>query len=650
MRPARLKTHQYYEFIDGMRALAIGLVLIFHFELFHFPGGFLGVDVFFVISGFLVSGIIIRDLDKGQFSLGTFYRRRVIRILPALYASLFIVLMFAYFFLLPDDAIQTARSAKASALFVANHHFYNNVNYFNNSETGWFLLHHWSLSVEEQFYLIFPVAALVLFKSKVNRSTTLIVVTVIAFVGSLYFVQRNSSGAFYFAITRFWEFLAGVQIALMSRHVSLRKWQAETLSILALALILIPAIIISSSNEFFGIPATFPIFGAALMIWVNLSSTGTLANVALTFPAVKFLGKISYSVYLVHWPVLIFGRYISVMELTVETRLALLLISILFGWLSWRFIETPLRKSAALLRISGVRFVLGTIFTTCLVVLLANLVITQKSAPDAMSVETRHALSGKNDFSPQRGKCHSEESAKAIAPENACQLGASKEPTIAVWSDSHGVELVKALATKLEPENIALSQLTSSSCPPLIAWDSALQPRCRTKNDEILAYLRSSKTITTAVLTMRFDGYPETGITETLDALERSVSMLVRAEKTIILVAPFPKPDFDVPNGTARMLNLPLRHLPPGISRTTHDGKTRVIRERLREISARHGATLIDPADSLCSDISCPYNRDGRMLYFDDNHPSMEGVRGVADSIARVIITARDDPPFAPKP
>lgn len=640
MQQAEISPPQHYDFVDGLRAVAIILVLLFHFDLLHFPGGFLGVDVFFVISGFLVSGIILRDLDSGRFSLATFYRRRVLRIFPALYVTLFITLVGAYFFLLPDDAIRTAKSAQASALIFANHFFYNNINYFNDSDAGWFLLHNWSLSVEEQFYLLFPLGAAFLVRSRLSRRTVIFAITIAAFLVSVYIFHRNSSAAFYYAIARCWEFLAGVQIAVLARTVLLKKWQAELFSTLGLALILVPAMTVSTSVEFFGLPSMLPVIGAALLIWANLRSSGTMSSALLTTPGMRFLGKISYSVYLVHWPVLIFAKYALILELSEGWRTAMLLLSVILGWIGWRFVEMPFRQNALLTKTPGFVFAVGLAVITGFILMTANWVIVEKSGSDAITVETRNALSGRDDYSPQRRRCHSDEAAKPISPQNACRMGGDVDPTIAMWSDSHGVELTKAMANRLDAD-VSVLQLTSSSCPPLSDWDSAYQPRCREKNAAIFDYLRASPKIRTIVLTMLFDGYPQSSVAETMDAFEKTVAKLEGAGKKVILVAPFPLPEFDIPHGMARATIIPLSQLPESLPRALHDSRTAIVGKRLREISARYGATLIDPANSLCSSEKCAYKKDGHALYFDENHPSMHGVADVGRQIADVVIRDR---------
>ncbi len=627
----------HYDFVDGIRALAVTLVVFFHFDLLGLKGGFLGVDMFFVISGFLVSDLILRNIAEGNFSLIRFFERRIYRILPALYVSLILVLLVGYFILLPVDLAQTAVSARASALLFANIHFHDVIEYFNQGSQFWLLLHHWSLSVEEQFYLIFPFVLVVLSALKVRLSRVMPVLLLLAFLYSMSLGKSAPSAAFYFVQARFWEFLVGAQIAILPRTGKLPRWFAETISLMAVAAILFSSTRFAAASDLFGLATAIPVIATGLIIWSNINTGSTLVAKTLSIGWVRKLGLISYSLYIFHWPFIIFAQYWSIEPLSLAWRLVVLSLTIAASWLSWRFIEQPFRKIATMEPRIRRMAIIGVAVTTVLIVSAATWVIDNKGFVENQNANVTASLTAADAFSPDRKKCHSHEMAKAIPVAAACVIGSNTPATIAVWGDSHGVELAKALGDEAAKQQRSVMQLTSSSCPPVLNFEAVNNPNCRTKNDQIFKFLKQNLQIKYVVMAMS-----NAHITPQNDfELVETISALRRIGKTVVLVAPFPRPPVNVPHARARTYYYHREQSLGSIPLSAHRDATKDIRNKIAKIP--HGADfiLVDPAADFCSNGECNFSQGHKLLYFDDNHPSIYGASLVAKRIVKHLTMVR---------
>lgn len=362
-------THPKYRAdIDGLRALAILCVVGFHAFPEWFKGGFIGVDIFFVISGYLISTIIIGSLERNSFSFVEFYIRRINRIFPALLLVLITCFVFGWFSLLADEYKQLGKHIAGGAGFISNFLFWNESGYFDNAAETKPLLHLWSLGIEEQFYIAWPLMLWFAWKKKFNLLTITIAIAVISFGLNLRYVRGDVIAAFYSPKSRFWELLAGSVLAYMTLrkqniHPDFRHWidtwlgkivyaqapetNGKTLSnvqsLFGAALIAIGVLVITKERHFPGWWAVMPILGAVLII-----SAGPQAWFNRTFLSNRVLvwfGLISFPLYLWHWPLLSFAHIMENDIPTVEIRIAAVLISIVFAWLTYRLIERPIRFS-----------------------------------------------------------------------------------------------------------------------------------------------------------------------------------------------------------------------------------------------------------------------------------------------------------------
>lgn len=341
---------QYRQEIDGLRALAVLPVILYHASIPGFAGGFVGVDVFFVISGYLITSIIAKELTEERFSIAQFYERRARRILPALFFVIIASFILAWFALLPKEFVEYSRSLVSIAAFVSNVEFYISTDYFDRAAELKLTLHTWSLAVEEQFYVIFPVLmAIVWFIGRKWVLALMVAGLVLSFGLAEYVNSKDLPLAFYMLPTRAWELLAGAIPALiLSGAAPERKsWLQQVLALSGIALIGLSVALLDDTLPFPGVYAVAPVLGSVLIIMC--AAKGTLAYTILTWRVFVGIGLISYSAYLWHQPLLAAARNYFIDP--PETMLAALaLISIGAAWFSWRFVEAPFRKRDFLTR------------------------------------------------------------------------------------------------------------------------------------------------------------------------------------------------------------------------------------------------------------------------------------------------------------
>lgn len=333
-----MTAQQYRPEIDGLRAVSVMGVVLFHLGL-GFPGGFVGVDVFFVISGYLITGILLRQLREDRFSLVDFWARRIRRIAPAAIVMVIGTLTMGWFLLTPDPYADLARSAMAHVLMASNCYFTRDAGYFAESSDLEPLLHTWSLSVEEQFYLIFPLLVIFAWKRWRSRLLQLMALAaLVSFAWSCLEVPRDAKAAFFLLPARGWELLAGAMLAAAPAS-GVNDRGREMMSALGLVLVVVPMFLFERMTPFPGPAALPPVLGAVLLI---RAGGATWVGRALSWRPLVGVGLISYSLYLWHWPLTVFARDIT-FELTLPWKLSLLAASFILGYLSWRWIEGPFR-------------------------------------------------------------------------------------------------------------------------------------------------------------------------------------------------------------------------------------------------------------------------------------------------------------------
>jgi len=423
---------RYRPEIDGLRAVAVLGVVLYHIGL-GFPGGYVGVDVFFVISGYLITGIIAEDLRNGTFSMCDFWVRRIRRILPAVTVMVLVSLGLGYWILEPQQFVALSKSAMAQSLMGANVFFWMDSGYFAEVSEMKPLLHTWSLAVEEQFYVIFPL--LLFFLSKRLRKYTLPILLVMG-VGSLLlscWALIYKPGANFFLLpTRAWELLAGSCLALMVQQKEWSRGVSEIVAWLGLGLIAVSMFFYTAKTPFPGWNAMAPVAGSVLFIWANRSGP-TLAGKLLSLRPVVFIGLISYSLYLWHWTLLVYAKHI-IIDIHLSWKLGILVASLIVSIISWQWVEKPFRKKGVL---SKRKFAFGfAALSTVGLLVLSMLVLKMDGLPDRFD----------DDFDLLRedivwwGQKYKSSTGKGV---EVGLLDSETASSFAFWGDSHGLVLSK---------------------------------------------------------------------------------------------------------------------------------------------------------------------------------------------------------------
>lgn len=475
---------KYRPDIDGLRAVAVLAVVFFHAFPDLMPGGFVGVDVFFVISGFLISGIIFTALERGNFSFRDFYARRIRRIFPALILVLVTVYGAGWFLLYADRFAELGKHTAGGAGFIANFVLWREAGYFDGASDTKPLLHLWSLGVEEQFYLIWPLVAWLAWK----RRFDLLALTLVVFLGSMYFnfdrIRRDLIGTFYAPHTRFWELMTGAvlaHLAALPSRTRITRWLHDqferivstssarnTMSVAGLALIAISVIVIDQSRHFPGRWAVLPVAGSALLI---AAGPGAVINRSvLSQPLVVGIGLISYPLYLWHWPMLSLLRLTEGDTPPVATRLIAVLAAVVLSWLTYAIIERPIRFGPRRRATVGALCVLlaavglAGYYTYQADGLWARAINRSAKAPFSAYYD---AMRKKGIVGPYRLECDfmelvTDRVKDHIAP--SC-TAAGTRGTWFLWGDSHAQALSPGL-TSILPDGFALAQVATSACRP----------------------------------------------------------------------------------------------------------------------------------------------------------------------------------------
>lgn len=445
--------------IDGLRAIAVMAVILFHVGLGPFTGGYVGVDVFFVISGYLIVGIVWRQCEKGQFRLGEFYRRRVLRLFPALLLVCVATMAVSVVVLLPSDFMRLGRSLAATMGYVSNIWLWRNTGYFDARAETLPLLHTWSLSVEEQFYMVFPVALLLLHRHLRARAVAVLVTLgVLTLAATQYFLVSRQSAVFYLTPFRAWEFLLGGVLA-VTATAPRAAWLRSVARWTALALVLAPVFVYDSHTDFPGLTAVAPCVGAALLLISVGPDDRDVVSRALRSRPFVLVGKLSYSLYLWHWPVLVLWTHADQRPESPLAMAAVMVITFSLSAISYRLVETPLRQADA--PYAG-RVLWGSLAASVALAVVALVVGVGDGVPSRFSepvVALDRARFPDVPFTPCFGP--------ALVGGD-CTLGVSTAaPRWLLWGDSHALALAPALDATLKKRGEAAVFIAGSACPPL---------------------------------------------------------------------------------------------------------------------------------------------------------------------------------------
>jgi peptidoglycan/LPS O-acetylase OafA/YrhL len=575
---------KYRPDVDGLRAIAVLLVLNFHAFPDATPGGFVGVDVFFVISGFLITGIITRELEAGRFSLVEFYNRRIRRIFPALIVVLAATLALGWFWMLPQAFAQLGSDSFASAAFLANIALLLQSGYFDIESAKKPLLHLWSLGIEEQFYLFWPLLLMLAARLRLSIIAMAAVLGIASFLLNVALIGSNPVATFYLPFTRAFELLAGAVLACgwikVSQSGAASNWRAW----IGMALIAASVALLDSHRAFPGWWAVLPVAGSALLLsapaaWMN--------RVVLASRPMVWIGLISYPLYLWHWPLLVFGEMIKFRSLTLLERELILLASLALAWATYRFVEIPFRFG----RPSPRKMVaLGA--GMALIAVAGIAIVSGRGFEFRLPPEIRAMASVRTDsFKWRFHECLLDLSQETSFADSCVER--DRRPLVLIWGDSTAGALLPGLRKAQEMRGFAIAQLTSSSCIPALGAEIPGVPKCRAMNDKVFSLIREIKP-DIVLLHGTWEKHLD-NVAQTVAALKQETNARV------VVLGGVPWWRRGLPSEVLRHFMLHRTVIPERSPASTPTAYDAVMRARLEPL----GAEFISAADALCNAEGC---------------------------------------------
>jgi peptidoglycan/LPS O-acetylase OafA/YrhL len=575
---------RYRPEIDGLRAVAVTLVANFHAFPETLPGGFIGVDIFFVISGFLITGIIVRELDQERFSLLGFYNRRIRRIFPALIVVLGTTLVVGWLWLLPAAYAQLSADVVASAAFFSNIASLLQSGYFDIESARKPLLHIWSLGIEEQFYLFWPLILMLAARLRLSILATASVIGVASFVLNVALIGSNPVATFYLPFTRAWELLAGAVLACSWNRVDQSAVASNLRASLGLGLIAIAATVLDTHRAFPGWWALLPVAGTVLLL--SAPAAWGCRRLLASQPLV-WIGLISYPLYLWHWPLLVFFAIIKFNPPTLLERELILCLSVLLAWLTYRLVEFPIRFSRP-----GPLKIAGLCSAMVLIAVAGGIVVRGRGFDFRLPPEIREMADVRTDSSKWRFHQCLLDLSHEMSFADAC-VDRDRRPLVLVWGDSTAGALLPGLRKAQQTRAFGIAQFTSSSCVPALNTDMADAPNCRAINDKVLSLARELRP--DIVLLHSTWGEYLDGVTNTVATLKKAT------DARIVVLGSVPWWKRGLPNEVLRYFMLHHRLIPQRSDRAIADPSGAILRAKLEPL----GAEFISVADVMCNADGC---------------------------------------------
>lgn len=603
---------RYREDIDGLRAIAVLLVVAFHcgFARF-FPGGYIGVDVFFVISGYLITKIIYTDAQAGRFSIWDFYERRIRRVFPAILFLYLSVLIASAIILLPSETLQQAKNTAASILFASNIYFYTQFDYFDASSEFNALLHTWSLSVEEQFYIFFPPLLAFVYRRYPTFLKPLVAIILIGtLILSQWRVTDDPSAAFYLVQYRAWELMIGSVLALGMVPESRGGIVSDVVGVAGLACIGASAVLLTKTSTFPGINAAPACIGAACLIWSG-AARRTLVGRLLSIPPARFFGKISYSLYLWHWPIWVLGNQVHEPK-TSAGRLVYIGAAILVATLSWRFVEQPFRARNP--AISSKRVV--AVGVAAMLVMLACAAAIPFVARSYWQVPERvervaQFINYRADKNFRVGSCFLTSFDTFASFDRAkCLSLSTTKPNYLLFGDSHAAHFLPGL---LAQGDVNLLQATASGCRPVA--NPTGEQRCTALMHYVTDDFLPRHRVNTVIISARWvDGdWP---------ALRQQIERVRRYADHVIVFGPIAEYDQALP----RVLAKALYWRDPSVLIKHRVADRDTLDEQMARDVPATGAIYVSVYDALRPAGRCTlWTADGNPIQSDYGHLTAEG-------------------------
>jgi peptidoglycan/LPS O-acetylase OafA/YrhL len=639
-------------------------VVGFHAGYSSFSGGFVGVDVFFVISGFLITRVLVNELQSsGSIALLPFYARRVRRLIPAFFVVTCVTLILGAFVLVPiqREHEELSRSAYNAALYVSNFYFARKGGYFDGSSETYPLLHTWSLSVEEQFYLVWPpfLLVLIVLSGRLKRNAqqlailALLAVSIFSLAACWWQTmsdERAARSAFFMLTTRAWELAAGALLAVLGiTHLEPRV--GTPLALGGVVTIILACASFDAHTPFPGVAALLPVIGTCAVIAGCVANTnGAVARLLSVRPFV-WIGLISYSWYLWHWPLLALTRahYLGERQLARDT--VIVLCSLLCAWLTYRWVENPIRTRRVFHHWRSEKIIAAGCLASILILLgVGSLRVYSKSLLDDPAGPYRKLAAAQVDFNVHRATCNQEGYATKFAAMDHCTFGPSDaRSSIVLWGDSHADHLMPALEAISAPAKLRVLQRSMSGCAPLLGIIPyrGRYPRhsCGEFNTMVLSeiralaslgptgvilsarwstYLNPSPPPTDGIYSLTYDGSPlpaDAAAVALTTQLKHTITTLRQLGVPVLVVAPVPEHRF-VPAQCLARRDEAFCSISVGESANMRAPALSALEHGLEQSVSAH---LIDPFHEICGADRCPVSQDGNLLYTDANHLSRKG-------------------------
>jgi peptidoglycan/LPS O-acetylase OafA/YrhL len=598
---------RYRPDIDGLRAVAILSVVMFHAFPHKMPGGFIGVDIFFVISGFLISTIIFSSLERDRFSLFEFYVRRVRRIFPALLLLLVACLALGWLVLFPSDYNQLAKQAAAGAGFVVNFMLWKDGTsfggYFDNDAGTKPLLHLWSLAIEEQFYIFWPLLLAFIWKRQWSFLKITIAIGIFSFAANIYWTEHQPIGAFFLPFSRFWELMVGGCLAYIALHRPelVKKYEAIQ-SAMGFTAIFLALLLLDKGRDFPGWWDLLPTLGAFLII--SAGPSAWLNQKLLANKLMVWVGLISYPLYLWHWPLLAFLK-ITQGDLSFLQRLGIVIISIGLAFITYRFVETPLRFGPNQ-RLKALLLLLS-ITAICV---LSTLIYTS----DGRLGKPFHTVENdptKYDYTSayRMYECFLD----GIQPDSyarVCDGNQPDEPTVVLWGDSHGASYYRAFLQLSIRFRFNLAQYNTSGCPPILSFEVDARKYCKSLNDYVLNKIRDNRPamVVLAANWLLYDGKSEDKNTgKVWNALsqeklsETIITLRALGVKRIVLIG-------QLPTYTMSQVSIGQQKFVSNKMDRTYFGyiqDSTLTDNKMRQFAKDNNVYFVSPVENLCNKAGC---------------------------------------------
>jgi peptidoglycan/LPS O-acetylase OafA/YrhL len=640
-------SQKYRADIDGLRAIAVVAVVFYHAKLGPFTGGYVGVDIFFVISGFLITSIIVQELAEGSFSFGNFYERRIRRIFPALFTVIAVSVAAGWLILTPQDYKQFSLSMIYMAGFISNVFFKRRAGYFGPAAETQPLLHTWSLAVEEQFYVFAPIALLLLFRvAWKSRGPVLLTVAALSLAGAAYGVSHELPFAFYYLQSRAWELIVGMLLAVGVVPVVRSQWVGEALAAAGLAMITWAVLRYTPDTPFPGIAALLPCIGAALIIHSG-SQTPTYVSRFLSTRPTVFTGKISYSLYLWHWPLLVFAAYEWGTDFGMRERIALIVLAFVLSILTWAFIEQPARKKESTdLERPVLASGLAAIAACC-----ASGYVIKKMDGFALRLPPPAQAIMRDALLPQKiDKYCAEKSQYRLAIKEACLLGDPSQRGLKflLWGDSHAFAIADEVSNIAAQLKLKGALIATGGCPPVLGLESISRQtfaKCIDHNASVLESL-NNEDVREVIIVARWAHYSEgVGIGEVVNnnirhfvdgdaaknraeferLLRETILQITATGRHVTILGPVPELLYNLPSTMVKDL-MHGKQQDYSLPRQEFDKRQANLLPILATFENIPLVRVLYPAKLFCDDSKCKTIENGTALYKDDNHLSQAGV------------------------